>query len=104
LSNVEREVETGSDWMRGETLQVDLRFLGPKVALEAELGSWRPNEAMEAEIRSWRPSEALEAEIKSWRPSEALEAEQGLYGSKNKMCESILLASYFYIEEIRNFS
>uniref|UniRef100_A0A2N9IMS8 Alliinase C-terminal domain-containing protein n=1 Tax=Fagus sylvatica TaxID=28930 RepID=A0A2N9IMS8_FAGSY len=83
----EMEVETGSDWMRGETLQVDLRFLGPKVALEAELGSWRPNEAMEAEIKSWRPSEALEAEIRpsealeaeigSWRPNEAMEAEIG---------------------------
>ena len=61
MSNVEREVETGFDRMRGEALQVELRSLGPKVDLEAKLGSWRPSEALEAEIRSWRPNEAMEA-------------------------------------------
>ena len=39
LSNVEREVETESDQIRGEALQVELRSLGPKVELEVELGS-----------------------------------------------------------------
>ena len=55
LSNVEREMETGSNRMRGETLQVELRSLGPKVTLEAKLGSWRPRLGLGDRMRHWRP-------------------------------------------------